>query len=119
MPALSEQTRSRAEAVMARYPQPRSALLTLLFGVLMVATEARFAFTDLWILIGFGAIAVSFVIALGFMTPADNRLAALMENHSLDHPDVAAQLTTVLRLNAVDVGILTVAVWAMVAKPTL
>jgi uncharacterized membrane protein len=96
-----------------------AALATLLFGVLMVATEARFAFTDLWILIGFGAIAASFAIALGFMTRADARLTALMQEHDIDHPVVAAQLTTVLRLNAVDVGILTVAVWAMVAKPTL
>jgi hypothetical protein len=35
------------------------------------------------------------------------------------HADVDAQLAKVLRLNAVDLVILVVAIWAMVAKPML
>lgn len=37
----------------------------------------------------------------------------------IDHVDVDRQLGKVLRINAIDVGILIVAIWAMVAKPML
>ncbi len=92
---------------------------TLLFGVLMVATEARFSFMDLWILIGFAAVAASFVVGAGLLQSADARLNELVAELGADHADVDRQLTKVLRLNAVDVGILVIAIWAMVAKPML
>ena len=96
-----------------------AALVTLLFGVLMVATEARFSFLDLWILIGFAAVAASFVVGAMLMEPADKKLTALATELGVDHVDVDAQLAKVIRLNAIDVGILVVAIWAMVAKPML
>ncbi len=96
-----------------------AALGTLLFGVLMVATDPRFAFSDLWILIGFAAVAASFVVGVVMLTPADKKLAALVTEHGVDHPDVDNQLVKILRLSGVDVLILVIAVWAMVAKPML
>lgn len=96
-----------------------AALGTLLFGVLMVATDPRFAFGDLWILIGFGAFAASFVVAVLMLEPADKRLTELATQRGVDHPEVDAQLAKVIRLSGVDVLILFVAIWAMVAKPTL
>lgn len=96
-----------------------AALTTLLFGVLMVATDARFAFTDLWILIGFGAVAASMVVGVFMLEPADKKVTVMATELGVDHPDVDAQLGKVLRLNLIDVAILVIAVWAMVAKPML
>lgn len=92
---------------------------TLLFGVLMVATEARFSFMDLWILIGFAAVAASFLVGAMLLQRADARLSALAEEFGSDHVDVDRQLGKVLRLNAIDLAILVIAIWAMVAKPML
>ena len=96
-----------------------AALGTLLFGVLMVVTEARFAFTDLWILLGFAAVAASFVVGALLLGPADKKLTEVATELGVKHGDVDRQLAKVLRLNAIDVGILVVAIWAMVAKPML
>lgn len=92
---------------------------TLIFGVLMAATEARFSFMDLWILIGFAAVAASFLVGAMLLQRADARLSALAEEFGSDHVDVDRQLGKVLRLNAIDLAILVIAIWAMVAKPML
>ena len=96
-----------------------AAMGTLLFGVLMVATEAHLSFLDLWILIGFGAVAASFVVGALMLQPADQKLTALAAELGVDHADVDVQLGKVTRLSAIDIGILVIAVWAMVAKPLL
>ena len=112
--AIGRQTESLAKMLFMP-----AAIGTLVFGVLMVATEARFSFGDLWILIGFAAVAASFVVGVLMLEPADKKLAALATELGLDHADVDAQLSKVLRLNAVDLVVLVVAIWPMVAKPML
>jgi uncharacterized membrane protein len=96
-----------------------AALLTVVFGVAMVATEPTLRFADLWILMGFGGVIGSGVAQMALAAPADKRFMALVDEHGFDHPDVAAAARRVTVGNLADVGILLLVVWAMVAKPTL
>jgi uncharacterized membrane protein len=96
-----------------------AALLTVGFGIALVATEAAFRFRDLWILIGFGGVIASGVMQMALAEPAAKRFMGLAEEHGADHPDVAAAARKVNVGSFFDVGILLLVVWAMVAKPTL
>jgi uncharacterized membrane protein len=96
-----------------------AALLTVGFGVALVAAEAAFGFADLWILIGFGGILASGAAQMALAGPAGRRFSALAAEHGFDHPGVAAAARRVTYGNAADVGLLLVVVWAMVAKPTI
>jgi uncharacterized membrane protein len=96
-----------------------AALLTVGAGVALVLTEDVFRFSDLWILIGFGGIVASGVAQTLLAEPAGRRFTALADEHGLDHPDLEAAARRVGAGNLLDVGLLLVVVWAMVAKPTL
>lgn len=109
----------RQSAALGKMLFAPASMATLVFGVLMVATDSRFAFTDLWILMGFVGIAASFVVGMGMLEPAGKKLATTMMESGLDHPDVDVQLSKIMRLNAIDLAILVVVIWAMVAKPML
>jgi uncharacterized membrane protein len=95
-----------------------AALLTIGFGVIMVATEASLGFTDLWILLGFGGIALSGVAQMAVGGPAHKRFLDLVDR-DLDDAEVGAAVRRLSLGSLLDIGILLVVVWAMVAKPTL
>lgn len=109
---------NQGQALGTRLFMPAS-LVTVGFGIAMVATEPRLAFTDLWILIGFGGILGSGVAQMLVSARNDKRFMELATEHGLDHPDVAAAARKVGYGGVLDVGILLFVVWAMVAKPTL
>jgi hypothetical protein len=44
---------------------------------------------------------------------------ALAGEHGLDHPDVGPAAHKITHGNALDIGLLLLVVWAMVAKPTM
>ena len=96
-----------------------ASLVTIGFGVAMVATEPTLRFVDLWILIGFGGVVASGIAQMAVAAPAEKRFTALAGDRGLDHPDVEAAARQVTYGNALDVSLLLVVVWAMVAKPTL
>ncbi|HUH06800.1 MAG TPA: DUF2269 family protein [Egibacteraceae bacterium] len=96
-----------------------ASLVTLASGVALVATEAALRFTDLWILIGFGGIVASGIAQMTVAERAGRRFTDLMAEHGAGHPDLAAAARSVTVGNALDVGLLVVVVWAMVAKPSL
>jgi uncharacterized membrane protein len=96
-----------------------AALLTLLFGILMVATESFLSFTDLWILIGFGGVALSGVAEMAFAAPAGKKFLAAAEEHGFESPQATQFAAASLRGSLLDIVVLLVVVWAMVAKPLL
>jgi uncharacterized membrane protein len=96
-----------------------AALLTVGFGIALVATERAFRFTDLWILIGFGGIVLSGVVQMSIGERANRRFLTLAEEHGVDHPDVATAARRLSLGSGLDIAILLVVLWAMVAKPTL
>lgn len=94
-------------------------VLTLGFGIAMVATESIWSFADLWILIGFGGIALSGVAEMAISQPAGKRLMAAVEAHGVGSPEANAAARGSLNGSLVDITVLLVVVWAMVAKPML
>ena len=51
--------------------------------------------------------------------PAEKRFPSLVGEHGLDHPDVGAGAHKITHGSTLDVGLLLLVVWAIVAKPTL
>ena len=96
-----------------------AALVTVAFGVALVATEESYRFTDLWILIGFGGIVASGVAQMAVAEPAGKRYLALADEHGTDHPELNPVARRAAFGNVLDVGLLLVVVLAMVVKPTL
>lgn len=96
-----------------------ASLVTIGFGIAMVATEPTLGFTDLWILIGFGGVVASGIAQMAVAAPAEKEFTALAGERGLDHPDVGAAARKITYGSALDIGLLLLVVWAMVAKPTL
>ena len=61
-------------------------------------------------------VAISMII-VALSNPQQKRLAATVEEHGPDHPDVAATTSRIRVLNYVDLVVLFVVTWAMVVKP--
>jgi uncharacterized membrane protein len=95
-----------------------AALVTVGFGVALVATEPVFSFTDLWILIGLGGIAASGVAQSVVTEPATKRFTAVVSEHGTGHPELATLGRRITFGSSLDVGLLLVVVWAMIAKPS-
>jgi uncharacterized membrane protein len=94
-------------------------VLTLGFGIAMVLSESILSFTDLWILIGFGGIVLSGVAEMAVSAPAGKRFMAAAENHGIGSPEATAAARGSLKGSLIDISVLLIVVWAMVAKPTL
>lgn len=106
-----------AEWIGLRVFMPASVLL-LVFGIL-AALEGAWDFGSAWISIGFAAMIVSFFVGMGFSGPESARIAKLTAEHGADHPDVTRRIRRILTVSRLELVILLVAVWAMVAKPGL
>lgn len=91
-----------------------AAILTLLFGVLMVLDVEAIEFQDTWISIGLGAIVLSIVLGAGYLGPQSGKLVAELESGADGAMD---RLRRVALISYIDLFVLLVAVWAMVAKP--
>lgn len=94
-----------------------AALLTIGFGIALVAIDPAIGFGDLWILIGFGGILGSGIAQMALAAPAERRFLSAAAEYGTDHPETA-QASRRLGLGSIlDTGVLLVVVWAMVAKP--
>lgn len=96
-----------------------ASLLALVSGIALVATEAAFRFTDLWILIGFGGILASPIVQMTVANRSRERFLTLKANEGSDHPQLLAAERRVTLINTFDICVLLVVVWAMFAKPVL
>lgn len=108
----------QSQALGTRLFVPAS-LLTVAFGIALVATEPSYRFTDLWILIGFVGILLSGAIQVAITERSGKRFMALAADHGTDHPGLGPAAQGITLGSALDVGVLVVVVWAMVAKPLL
>lgn len=93
-----------------------ASMSTLIFGVLTVLVGEGIAFTDLWIVIGLVGVAISLVI-VALSNPQSRKLAATVQEHGPDHPDVAAATSRLRVLNMVELVVLFTVIAAMVFKP--
>lgn len=95
-----------------------AAIITLLAGIGMVlASNGDLSFGDTFITIGFTGIILTLGIGHGMITPTVKKLQATMENEGPDSPNIEPLEKRVAMLSAIDILILVVVIWAMVAKP--
>ena len=93
-----------------------ASIVALLFGILMVLDIDAFDFSQAWILIGLIGLAVSVVLGMGYFGPQSKRLVAEIESND---PKAEGRLGLIAKVSVLDMAILYVVVWAMVAKPGL
>jgi uncharacterized membrane protein len=94
-----------------------AALLTVGFGIALVATDPTIRFGDLWILIGFGGILGSGVAQMALAAPAERRFLSAAAEYGTDHPETSQAARRLSLGSILDNGVLIFVVWAMVAKP--
>ena len=91
-----------------------AAIVTLIFGILMVLEADAFEFSQAWILMGIGGIAISAALGMGYLGPQARRLVGELETGDAGGE---ARLVAVSRVALFDLVVLLVVVWAMVFKP--
>ena len=104
-----------AEWMGLRIFMPASALL-LISGI-WAASEGNWDFGAAWISIGFAAFFFSFVLGMAFLGPESGRIKRLVTEHGVDHPEVPRRINRILLFSRIELLVLIVAIWAMVAKP--
>jgi uncharacterized membrane protein len=92
------------------------AILTLIFGVLMVLDTEAIGFDQTWITIGLTAIVLSIIVGAGYLGPQAAKLVADLEEGAEGAID---RLRRIAIVSYIDLVVLLVAVWAMVTKPGL
>lgn len=93
-----------------------SAILMSIFGILMVIESNVFEFEQTWIVMGIGGVVASAILGMAYLAPQAGKLATELER---GEPAADVRLTRISRVALLDLVILLVVVWAMVAKPGL
>lgn len=93
-----------------------AAVSTLVWGVAMVVTGDGFGFTDPFILIGFGAIAISIALSVAIRLPAGTQIAAFVREGGPDDERIDGVFSRLMRVNVADQALLVVTIGAMVTK---
>lgn len=94
-----------------------ASIVTLVAGVGMVLVADTIGFAEPWILVGFGGIVSSIVLGAVFVERATREMAVELRSEAPDPGTLAALCSRIRTLSALDVAVLTVVVWAMVARP--
>jgi uncharacterized membrane protein len=116
-PARTASLTADAEWMGLRVFMPASILL-LIFGI-WAASEGNWDFGQAWISIGFGAFIFSFFLGMTFLGPESGRIKQLVRERSYEDPEVQRRIGRILLLSRIELVVLLVAIWAMVAKPGL
>lgn len=100
-----------------------AAMVTLVAGVAMVVV-GQLSFADLWIVIGLVGVAMSFVLGAVLAERAARELRAALPSAQpadvtaeVDHGVIDRVRRRMVLISGLDLTVLTVVVWAMVAKP--
>lgn len=94
-----------------------ASLVALASGILMVAHDGGWTFGEPWILVGLGALAVSFLVGALFLGPEAGRIGALTEEHGHDHPDVQRRIRRVFAVSRAELALLVLVIADMATKP--
>ena len=93
-----------------------ASLLVLVSGI-WAASEGNWDFGETWISIGFAGWAASFLVGVGFFGPEGGRIARLVAAEGPASGRVLARIERLLVLSRLELVVLLVVIWAMVAKP--
>ena len=114
LPGRAAEFAREAEWVGTRVFTPASILL-LLIGIWLVH-DGHWGFGHFWIIAGFIAFVLSFVIGAGFLGPESGRLAKEIEAQGPDAPAVKARIARILNISRIDTVVLLLIVFLMVTK---
>ena len=95
------------------------ASILLLVSGIWAASEGNWDFGQAWISIGFGAFLFSFFLGMTFLGPESGRIKQLVRERSYEDPEVQRRIGRILLFSRIELVVLLVAIWAMVAKPGL
>ena len=95
-----------------------ASILLLIFGI-WTAHEGNWDFGQAWISIGFAAFLFTFFLGMAFLGPESGRIKKLVEDRSFEDPEVLRRIGRILLFSRLELVVLIVAIWAMVAKPGL
>jgi uncharacterized membrane protein len=115
-PLLAQRLGANVEWLAKRLFIPAS-LAVLLLGILLTI-EGPWSFDQLWILLGLGGMAASFLVGVGVIEPTTKKMHAAIEAHGPIHSEVARQNRRLEALGLFDLVLLFSVVWDMVLKPT-
>ena len=93
-----------------------AAMGTLIFGIATVLTGEGISFSDTWIVIGLVGVAISLVI-VALSNPVNKRIGPAIAEHGPEHGSVKSAQRQIRMYRTIDIVVLFVVVWAMVAKP--
>jgi uncharacterized membrane protein len=92
-----------------------ASLLVLLLGIWLVH-DGHWGFGHFWIIAGFAAFIVSFVVGAGFLGPEAGRLAKEIEAQGPDAPAVKARIGRIINIARIDLAVLVFIIFLMVTK---
>ena len=115
-PLLAQSLGANVEWLAKRLFIPAS-LAVLVLGILLTI-EGPWSFDQLWILLGLGGMATSFLVGVVVIEPTTKKMHAAIEAHGLTHSEVARQNRRLEALGLFDLILLFAVVWDMVLKPT-
>jgi uncharacterized membrane protein len=95
------------------------ASILLLVSGIWAASEGNWDFGQAWISIGFAAFLFSFFLGMTFLGPESGRIKQLVRERSYQDPEVQRRIGRILLFSRIELVVLLVAIWAMVAKPGL
>jgi uncharacterized membrane protein len=95
------------------------AALLLLGAGIWAVIEGGWDWGDAWVSIGFGGWAIGFLIALVWHNAEGRRIREAVVDGGATGPRARRMATTGMIVGLVEIAVLVVVVWAMVAKPGL
>jgi uncharacterized membrane protein len=115
-PLLAERLGAHTAWLATRLFIPAS-LSVFVLGILLTI-EGPWSFDQLWILLGLGGMATTFLIGIAVIEPTTKKMHAAMETRGPAHPEVARHSRRLDALGLLDLTLLFAIVWDMVLKPT-
>jgi len=93
-----------------------AAIAVLVSGIWIVAASS-WNFTDTWVLLGLGGIAITIATGAGFLGPESERLGKLGAERDPSDPEIQRRIRRILAVSRVDLVVLILVVADMVFKP--
>jgi uncharacterized membrane protein len=96
-----------------------TALLVVIFGVLLVIEVDGYEFSQFWISAALAMFLASFIVGAGFLGPESGRIDKLMEERGPTDPEVQSRVARILLVSRIELVLLVLIVLDMVVKPGL
>ena len=106
----------QAEWIGTRIFAPGS-LIILIAGIFMVLDV--WSFEELWIIMGLGGFAYSFINGAFFLGPMSGKTGKLIEERGSEDSEVQDNLRKLFLFSRIELAVLIIVVFAMTVKPTL